>query len=169
MAVAIFGFVGVLLGSLTTSVLAVYRERLTTRREQDARDAQYERDRKTARDTFQRDSILALQTAISDLIRAVYQEQDRVLAEFGRTGQWPARQWETPTATGWSDAVLRLELARARVFDDQLRTLAAELRALAGDSIWAASLDEARQLSDGIEPLQVRFNEVVTGILPSLY
>ena len=37
MAVAIFGFVWVLLGSLTTSVLAVYRERLTTRREQDAR------------------------------------------------------------------------------------------------------------------------------------
>lgn len=74
MAVAIFGFVGVLLGSLTTSVLAVYRERLMSRREQTARDAHYERDRETARDTFQRDSILALQTAISDLIRAVYQE-----------------------------------------------------------------------------------------------
>jgi hypothetical protein len=169
MAVAIFGFVGVLVGSLTTSVLAVYRERLTTRREQDTRDAQYERDRETARNTFQRDSILALQTAIADLMRAVYQEQDRVLAEFRQTGRWPARQWETPTATGWSDAVLRLELARARVFDDQLRSLAAELRTLAGDSIWAASLDAARQLGEGIEPLQVRFNEVVTGILPSLY
>jgi hypothetical protein len=169
MAVAIFGFLGVLLGSLTTSVLAVYRERLTTRREQDTRDAQYERDRKAARDTFQRDSILALQTAISDLMRAVYQEQDRVLAEFRHTGQWPSRQWETPTATGWSDAVLRLELARARVFDDQLRSLAVELRTLAGDSIWAASLDAARQLGEGIEPLQVRFNEVVTEILPSLY
>ena len=169
MAVAIFGFVGVLIGSLTTSVLAVYQEKLTTRRDRDVRDAQYERDRETARDTFQRDSILALQTAISDLIRAVYQEQDRVLAEFRQTGQWAARQWETPRATGWSDAVLRLELARARVFDDQLRSLATELRALAGDSIWAASLDAARQHSEGIEPLQVRFNEVVTGILPSLY
>ena len=100
MAVAIFGFVGVLHGSLTTSVLAVYRERLTTRREQDARDAQYERDRKTAHDTFQRDSILALQSAISDLIRAVYQEQDRVLAEFRQTGQWPARQWRRPQRPG---------------------------------------------------------------------
>jgi hypothetical protein len=67
MAVAIFGFVGVLLGSLTISVLAVYRERLTTRREQDARDAQYERDRKTARDTFQRDSILDLQSAVRQM------------------------------------------------------------------------------------------------------
>jgi hypothetical protein len=125
MATAIFGFVGVVLGALTTSVLTIYRERLTTRREQDARDTQYERERKTARDTFQRDSILALQTAISDLIRAVHQELDRVLAEFRQTRKWPVRQWETPTAAGWSDALLRLELARARVFDDRLRSLAA--------------------------------------------
>lgn len=82
MAVAVFGFLGVLLGSLTTSVLAVYRERLTTRREQEARDAQYERDRKAERDTFQRDIILALQTAVTDLMRAVYQEQ--------RTVSWPS-------------------------------------------------------------------------------
>src|SRR5207244_6127131 len=107
------------------SVVPVCRDRLTTGGGQEARDAQSERDRKAERDTFQRDSILALQTAVTDLMRAVYQEQDRVLAEFRRTGQWPARQWETPTATGWSDAVLRLELARARVFDDQLRSLAA--------------------------------------------
>jgi hypothetical protein len=113
--------------------------------------------------------ILALQTAISDLIRAAYQEQDRVLAEFRQTGTWPARQWETPTATGWSDALLRLEQASARVFDDRLRSLATELRELAGDSIWAASLDTAKQYGEGIEPLQVQFNKAVTGILPSLY
>jgi hypothetical protein len=140
-----------------------------TRRERSARDEQYERDRRTARDTFQRDSILALQTAISDLIRAAYQELDRVLAEFNRTGSWPARQWETPTAVGWSDAVLRLELARARVFDDQLRSLAAELRTRAGDSIWAGNLKAAKEHDQAIEPLQIRFNEVVTSILPSLY
>jgi hypothetical protein len=169
MATAIFGFVGVVLGALTTSILTIYREKLTTRREQDARDALYEQERKTARDTFQRDSILALQTAISDLLRALYQEQDRVLAEFRQTRRWPARQWETPTATGWSDALLRLELARARVFNDRLRSLAAELRDLAGDSIWAASLDAAKQHGERIEPLQVQFNEAVTGILPSLY
>lgn len=65
--------------------------------------------------------------------------------------------------------MLRLELARARVFDDRLRSLAAELRTLAGDSIWAASLNAARQFGEGIEPLQVQFNEAVTAILPTLY
>ncbi len=117
MSSAVFGLVGVLLGSFSTSILTIYRERLTTRREQAARDEQYERDRKAARDTFQRDNILALQSAISDLIRAAYQELDRVLAELKQTGDWATRTWETPTATGWSDAVLRLELAQARVFD----------------------------------------------------
>jgi|SRR5215472_9454078 len=61
---AIFGFIGVILGSLTTSVLTIYRERLATRRELTIRDQQYERDRKAARDTFQRESILALQSAV---------------------------------------------------------------------------------------------------------
>ena len=54
---------------------------------------------------------------------------------FNQVGDWTARKRETPTATGWSDAMLRLALAQARVFDDQLRSLAAKLRNLAGESI----------------------------------
>ena len=97
---AIFGFIGVILGSLTTSVLTIYRERVITRRELEIRDQQYERDRKAARDTFQRDSILALQSAVFDVIKAVYDELDRVLAELRNTRAWPTQQWETPTAAG---------------------------------------------------------------------
>jgi hypothetical protein len=66
---AIFGFIGVILGSLTTSVLTIYRERLATRHEFTIRDQQYERDRKAARDSFQRESILALQSAVFDVIK----------------------------------------------------------------------------------------------------
>jgi hypothetical protein len=103
------------------------------------------------------------------MIAAVYGELDRVLVEFQQTRQWPARQWETPTAVGWSQAVLRLEASRARVFDDQLRSLAAELRTVAGDSVWAASLDSAKQISRRLDPLHVQFNEAVSRTLPSLY
>ena len=144
---AIFGFVGVVLGSLTTSVLTIYRERLATRREIAIRDQQYERDRKASRDSFQRESILALQSAVFDVIKAVYDELDRMLSEVRKTGQWTARQWETPTATGWSAAVLKLELSRARVFDDEMRSLAEDLRTVAGDSVWAENVAAAKQLS----------------------
>ena len=92
MSSAVFGLVGVLLGSLSTSLLTIYRERLTTRREQAARDEQYKRDRNTARDIFQRDSILALQSAVSDLIRAAYTELDRILAEL-LAGPMPCCGW----------------------------------------------------------------------------
>src|SRR5690349_13109318 len=73
---AIFGFVGVVLGSLTTSVLTIYRERLATQREIALRNQQYERDRKASRNAFQRDSILALQSAVFDMIKAAYAELD---------------------------------------------------------------------------------------------
>jgi hypothetical protein len=98
---------------------------------------------------------------------------------YTRTGRHPGRaqadrpldrpKWETPTATGWSDAVLRLELAQARVFDDQLRSLAADLRTLAGESIWAKSLAASKRHSQKMEPVHLQFNEAITSALLSLY
>lgn len=110
-----------------------------------------------------------MQSAVFDMLKAVYSELDRMLSELRETGQWPARQWETPTATGWSEAVLRLESSRSRVFDDELRSLAEDLRTTAGDSVWAENPETARRLSELLEPLQRRFQEAVTRVLPSLY
>jgi hypothetical protein len=166
---AIFGFVGVLLGSLTTSVLTIYKARLAARHEVELRDQQYERDRKSAHDAFQRESICGLQTAVADLLKAVHDELDRQLVESHGSGTWPARQWETPTAKGWSDAVLQLELSRARVLDQELRDFADQLRTVAGNAIWANDLPTARRLSEQLEPLQIRFNESVAQIFRSLF
>jgi hypothetical protein len=65
--------------------------------------------------------------------------------------------------------VLRLELAQARVFDDQLRVLAANLRTLVGKSIWAENLAASKRHSQDMEPVYLQFNEAITNILPSLY
>jgi hypothetical protein len=92
-----------------------------------------------------------------------------MLAELRNTGKWSARQWETPTAAGWSAAVLKLESSRARVFDDELRPLAEELRTVAGDAVWAENRDIAERLSQPLELLQRQFQEKVTRVLPSLY
>jgi hypothetical protein len=169
MASAIFAFVGVLLGSLITSVLTIYKDQLTARHEIKVRDQQYERDRRADRDAFQRESILALQTAVSGVIKAAYDELDRLLAEFRESGSWPARQWETPTAKGWSEAVLQLQLAAARVLNQGLRELAQEIQRAAGDAIWAADLASARRHCDRIEPLHVRFNDSANRIFASLF
>lgn len=95
---AVFGLAGVALGSLTTSVLTVYRDRLTVRQENAVRDQQYERSRQLALHELQRESILTLQAAAAELIAAAYAELDRMLVEYRKTGEWAARIWETPTA-----------------------------------------------------------------------
>lgn len=166
---AIFGFIGVVFGSISTAVLTIYKERVTGRREIEQRDRQYERDRKTVRDVFQRDSILALQASVTSLISAAYGELDRLLGMYRETGRWETRSWDTPTAQDWSSALLGLENARARVFDDELRMLAAELRERAGNSIWADSRDTAQEYSGPLEALNTRFNDAVRRVLPPLY
>ena len=166
---AVYGFIGVLLGSATTAVLTVYREQVISKRERDAREHQRMQERHDQRDTFQRQSLLALQDAVSDLVKAVFNEQDRMLKEMRRTGSWPARQWETPTATGWEDTELRLQVSRARVFDEELRDLAREIHAVAKESVWASSLDEAKDLNPRLEQGHQRFNDLVAKALPALY
>jgi hypothetical protein len=82
---------------------------------------------------------------------------------------WEARTWDTPTAAEWSKALLSLENARARVFDDDLRRIAVELREQAGASIWADSRETAEHHSGPLEALNARFNDVVRQALPPLY
>ncbi|MEV0196121.1 hypothetical protein [Nonomuraea sp. NPDC050691] len=157
------------MGSIITAIVTIYAERQKGKREAAQSDRQYERDLRLARDTFQRDSILTLQTAVADLIKAAYEELDRAIAIAKEMGQWPARHWETPTAVGWSTALLLLKSSRARVFNEEIRSLAMELQEAAGDSIWAKSLDEAEQHSKRLEPLLDRFNDAIARTLPSLY
>ena len=173
---AVYGFVGVLLGSATTAMLTVYRERLVSTREREARQHQREQDRKDQRDIFQRESLLALQEAVSDLIKAVYNEQDRMLEEMrqpsrwpSRPGRWPSRQWETPTATGWEDANLRLQASRARVFEKALRDTARDIRDEARECIYVNSLDKAKELNDKLRGQYTHFNELIANVLPELY
>lgn len=166
---AVYGFIGVLLGSATTAVLTVYRERLLSTREREARKQQRQQDLEDQRNTFQRQSLLALQDAVSDLLKALFNEQDRMLEEIQRTGEWPARHWETPTAIGWEDADLRLQVFRARVFDEKLRDLAHKIHKAAEDSVWASSPDKARDLSPHIKDEYKRFNDLVANRLAELY
>jgi hypothetical protein len=166
---ALYGFIGVLLGSATTAVLTVYRERLVSTREREARADQQEQDRKDQRNIFQRQSILSLQDAVSDLIKAVYNEQDRMLEEMRETNRWPLRQWETPTAAGWEDANLLLQVSRARVFNEAIRDLSRDIRDKARECIYASSLDETKEVNTQLRELYDRFNHMIASVLPEFY
>jgi hypothetical protein len=91
---AVYGFIGVLLGSLTTAALTVYRERLLGKREREARDHRREQGREDRRNAFQRERLLALQDALSDLLKAVFKE----LAQHIKLKP-PVNQWLLRTGT----------------------------------------------------------------------
>jgi hypothetical protein len=93
---AVVGLVGVALGTASTSILTIYKERFTARREREARDDQRRREREDQRNIFQRETVLALQSAVSDLVKSVYGEQDRMLVAMERTNRWPVRCWKNP-------------------------------------------------------------------------
>jgi hypothetical protein len=42
-------------------------------------------------ETYSRETVLALQSAVSDLVKSVYGEQDRMLVAMERTNRWPVR------------------------------------------------------------------------------
>jgi hypothetical protein len=166
---AVFGFLGVLLGSAITAFVTVYREQITTRREREAREDQRQREREDQRQIFQREIVLKLQGMLSDLELAVYREQDRMLVEMKRTGSWPARQWETPTAEAWHEAFIRAEPLRARLFDDELRRLASEIGDASRNSVWSRTIDEAEQSNETLRDLSARFNQRISNVLPQLF
>jgi hypothetical protein len=165
----LYGFIGVLLGSATTAVLTVYRERLVSTREREARAHQQEQRRKNDRNVFQRQSILSLQDAVTDLIKAVYNEQDRMLGVMRETKRWPVREWETPTAVGWEDANLLLQVSSARVFNGEISGLSRQIRDKARECIYNGSLDETKSANAQLRELYDRFNLVIASVLPGLY
>jgi hypothetical protein len=166
---ALYGFIGVVLGSASTAVLTVYRERLVSTREREARAHQQEQGRKDERNAFQRQSILALQDAVTNLVKAVYDEQDRMLGVMRETSRWPVREWETPTAVGWEDANLLLQVSRARVFNEEIKDLSRKIRDKDRQCIYSDSLDGTKSANDQLRELYDRFNLVIAAVLPGLY
>jgi hypothetical protein len=86
-----------------------------------------------------------------------------------QTSSWPSRLWETPTAEGWEDANLLLQVSRARVFDKAIRNAARDIRDTARACIYTGSLDETKEMNNQLRLLYERFNDMIADVLPGLY
>jgi hypothetical protein len=129
---ALAGALGVVAGSLVSTVGVVFRERMASRREQEAQQALRRQQLTDERAAFQRDTILALQDAVGDLWALSADAYNRALASKAETGEWPP-----PERTEWprlNVVSARITALRARVLDEELRSLVRELQT----SIWSA-------------------------------
>ena len=87
---AVLALVGVVIGGVLAGGVGLRQVQLFTDRERAARQAEREQARKDARDAFQRDTILALQDAVADLLRMVADLHGEAVNAEEKMGHWPA-------------------------------------------------------------------------------
>jgi hypothetical protein len=110
-----FGFLGVIVGA----VVSLLGEQFATRREREARQALRHQERTDRRDTFQRETILALQDALAEFLPLV-------LLLRPKPGPPPTNLLLENAEV--SELHWRINMLSARLFDDELRSLVKSLR-----------------------------------------
>jgi hypothetical protein len=138
---ALAGAGGVLAGTLVSSVATLYRERLVSRREREAREHLRIQQRADERALFQRESILEWLDAIGDLQQIAARTNEERLAVQVETGQWPDPGVGAPFPEGFTAAYARLGLAAARLFDQHLRATTRRLQQELGESVVARTAE----------------------------
>jgi hypothetical protein len=163
---AVAGAAGVVAGALISSAGVVLGERLVGRREREARQAQRQQQLDDQRATFQRTTILALQQAIGDLWSQSADAYNKAALKQAETGEWP--QTDLTVVPNFNKVSAEVNALRARVFDDELRSLASEVVR----AVWAGiEVDDWSQQPEHMitarEPLN-RLQERVNFLLKSL-
>ena len=161
---ALIGFLGVILGSVTTSVLTALSLDVSGRPMRNCalvsvlmNGAPFnERACCHYRTLFRHSSRLSTTSKI---------ECCRSGSALGRG----SRTWLTPTATGWQSVELRVETMAARVFDDDLRSISAAICTASRDAVWASSAEDSEHAGGEMKALNRRFNLRLSSVLPDLY
>jgi hypothetical protein len=82
-----------------------------------------EQERTDRREAFERETLLALQDAISDMRKVTLQDYKRKVVMMEKRGSWPQPSIGLLLTIGWSQADDRMLALRARILDDELQKL----------------------------------------------
>jgi hypothetical protein len=164
---ALAGAIGVVAGALVTSVGTVLHERVVGRREREAQEALRLQQLTDQRAAFQRDTILGLQEAISELWSQSADGFNQAAGQQAQTGEWPRP--DLTVMADFNKVSARINDLRARVFDDELRALTSELLARIWAGIEAADWSQQPEhMITAREPMN-RLRERINFLLKSLF
>jgi hypothetical protein len=158
----------VLLGAIIAGGVSLWREQVVTTRERVAREAERQLRRKDVRDTFQRETLLALQDAIENLRTATF-------AEWGRRQEGPSKPYGAWAAgddrfyQDWRASYVPVKKLWARIFDSELRSLVQDLYNGCIDALTSTGLVRASEKIVGINELVDRVENRIAVLLPDLY
>ena len=164
---AIAGAVGVAAGALISSVGVLLRERLVNRRERDAQQELRKQALKDQRDAFQRETILNLQDAIGQLWSLSADAYNQAARKRATSGEWPRTViTDLPDLNKVSQ---RVKALGARVFDEELRELTAQVTRKVWTGIEVSDWSQQPEHMEAArEPLN-QLHEQAHRLLKSLY
>jgi hypothetical protein len=161
---AVLTFYGVILGATVAGGVALWQALLAGQREREARQFEREQVRKEAHDAFQRDSISALHDAVGH-----YWELVLDAFSFYRSAGAEEDQRLRSIVVPMNAAYSRLLMARAKVFDDELRRLVKEFDKHAGVAASPTTSETASSaLAAGnrlLEQMEERVNVLLKGLV----
>jgi hypothetical protein len=156
-------------GGVIAGGVALRQVQLFTDREREARQAEREQARNDAREAFQRDTILALQDAVADLLRMVFDLHNEAVNAEEKTGQWSAPSRLGELSAGFDEQFVCVQGLRARLFDDALRHLVAEVARSALGALHADERQRAVRLMAGLSETNEQLQERVHAVVKELF
>jgi hypothetical protein len=166
---AVLALVGVVIGGVLAGGVALRQVQLFTDREHAARQAEREHARKDARDAFQRDTILALQGAVADLLRMVVDLHGEAINAEEKLGHWPASGRFGELRASFDEHFVCVQGLRARLFDDALRRLVADVATSALGALHVGDRERAAHLMAGLGETNEQLQERVHALLKELF
>jgi hypothetical protein len=166
---ALLALVGVVLGGAIAGGVTLRQLRLITDREHEARQAERELARQDGRRVFQRDTILAIQDGVADLLRIVVYLYDEAVNAEEKTGHWPAPGRFDELPASFDEHFACVQGLRARVFDEELRRLVAELATFTLKAVHAGDRESAARLMVVLKDINKQVQERIHGLLKELF
>lgn len=154
-----------LLGYATKAVSDWLQHRRTSERERQAREATRQEQLAERRSTFQRQTLLDLQEAMMQLVRATGAMHHQDVMAFRTTGTWQKQLFGEELAENSRLANARTSMLAVRVRDDSVRDLVQAVKNHATAAGMCASQDEGQRamagMGDAFEKLNQRIGEVL--------
>ena len=166
---AVLVSVGVVLGGAIAGGVTLRQQHLIIDREHEARRAERELAREDSRQAFQRDTLLAIQDAVADLLRMAVHLHDEAVNTEEKTGHWPAPRPLDELPAGFAEHFACVQALRARVFDEEVRRLVADLNTSTLKAIHAGGRDSAAQLIVALTDTNKQLQERIHTLLVELF
>ena len=156
------------LGYILKSIADVVQHKWTLEKDREARTATRQDKQFERRNTFQRETLLALQETSMDLARMAGQMHHLDTMAFRQTGKWQEQLFSEELAEGHRAAMARANLLAVRVRDDQVRQLVSDFRSCVARAGVCGSQAEGDAVLRATNEVVATLNERIGQILRQL-